>query len=967
MTRRGFLLTTGLLTCALAGCGGGASNNDSGGGSGGGGVAPGVVPQLSSIVPSGATVGTSGINLVVNGAQFQPGATVEWNGSALASVWMSGTEMTATVPASDVASVGRANVTIANPGPSGGTSGRLTFTIYPAPAASVWVRTVPGITAPQDIVWDATHQSLYVSVSSSDPVAPNSVVAISPLTGTAGTSVQAGNNPHLLSISSDSSYLWVGLDGDNSVQRILLPGLTKDISFQLPLFSGTPQQAVSLQAAPVSPHTVGLVAGNWTNSPPGEGVYVYDDASQRGTSVSGFSASGPEIDWIQWGASDSTIYGNEYDIPNPKGTATLSVNSSGVTFQSYNGANVGPVVGAQYDSGTGLIYSRWNAFNPVNGSLVATLNLPSPGESACTADSSAGRYYCFVQYSDGGTDVSLFELWVFDLKAYGLLNRVYFGVSSGTPLSQITGQPAKLVRWGNAGLALITTTAPYEGSGGVFLLDGVAINPGSPDTSSGTPVNSYSWLTSITPQSAVSGSGDVAVTINGNNFTPDSTACWNCTYSQVRNLATTYVNPQQLNTTIPANLVGSPGPIPINVYDTNSNLFSTDALTFTVGPTSSGSTQVTPINLSGLAMAWDAASQFLYVGTADYDGEYPNSIVAINPASGAVVSSQSVGDDPDLLSVGATGEYIYAAFAGATTMTQVQLPGLGSPLTWPLNNPSSSAVYWAGDMRAAPVSPHTTAAALLNFGLQPDETGGVVIYDDNVERPNFAPGWGDGDIPNAMYDTLAWSSSDQVLASACSAGCLSLEPLGQLYELQVTQSGAAFVAGGTAPFNSSSGEIHSDFGTGLIYSDDGNVADPTTQAIVGTYNASGLVAPDSSLNRTFILGQTSGQYNTSNFTIQSFDEKAYAPVSSITLNNLLGTPIQLVRCGTSGLALLTLTQAGGSQGMLYLIQDSTFVSGARKSEFRASGPWERVQRRWKPVSRADIVKRVQRREFVGRP
>src|SRR5215472_11518646 len=54
------------------------------------------------------------------------------------------------------------------------------------------------------------------------------------------------------------------------------------------------------------------------------------------------------------------------------------------------------------------------------------------------------------------------------------------------------------------------------------------------------------------------------------------------------------------------------------------------------------------------------------------------------------------------------------------------------------------------------------------------------------------------------------------------------------------------------------GQIHSDFATGLIYSDEGKVADPTTQAIVGTYNASGLVAPDSSLNRVFILGQTTG-------------------------------------------------------------------------------------------------------------
>jgi len=242
-----------------------------------------------------------------------------------------------------------------------------------------------------------------------------------------------------------------------------------------------------------------------------------------------------------------------------------------------------------------------------------------------------------------------------------------------------------------------------------------------------------------------------------------------------------------------------------------------------------------------------------------------------------------------------------------------------------------------------------------------------VIFDDNLERPNFVPGFGPS--PN-IYDTLAWGSLDQILTAACSGGCLSNTPVSPLYEFQITQPGAALVATGTAAFNT--GELHSDFGTGLIYSDDGKVADPSTQAIVGTYNASGLVAPDSSLNRVFILGQTAAQANTSNFTIDSFDEKAYTFVSSITLENLLGSPIELVRWGNSGLAVLTINQGGnGSRGMLYLVQDTTFVNNAQRvvpsaNSVRSvvsslSKPQELVQRRWKRVSKADIVKMVQAR------
>lgn len=284
-------------------------------------------------------------------------------------------------------------------------------------------------------------------------------------------------------------------------------------------------------------------------------------------------------------------------------------------------------------------------------------------------------------------------------------------------------------------------------------------------------------------------------------------------------------------------------------------------------------------------------------------------------------------------------------------MTQLQLPGLGSPLTWPLRNPLSSEVYYAGDMKAAPVSPDTTALTLFDLNSNPWEIGGVVIFDDNVERPDFAQF-----NPSYLYDTVAWGSSDEILTA-------SQVPLSIF---QITPSGVASTAIGPGSFNNGD-PVHSDFGTGLIYSDDGNVADPSTQAIVGTYNASGLVAPDSSLDRVFILGQTAAQADTSSYTIDSFDEKAYTPVSSITLDNLLGTPIELVRWGASGLAALTMNQDGGPPGMLYLVQDSTFVSDGAKAVSPISQARELVQLRWKRISKADILKMVQARRATKLP
>ena len=158
-------------------------------------------------------------------------------------------------------------------------------------------------------------------------------------------------------------------------------------------------------------------------------------------------------------------------------------------------------------------------------------------------------------------------------------------------------------------------------------------------------------------------------------------------------------------------------------------------------------------------------------------------------------------------------------------------------------------------------------------------------------------------------------------------------------------------------FNECGGELHSDFGTGLVYSDCGNVADPTTLATVGTYNASGLLVPDSSLNRVFILGQTSAQANTSNYTIESFDQKAYTPISSITLNDVQGFPWAFSRWGASGLAVLMETDMTSSvPGMLYLIQNSTFVSNDSAAVVGPSKQQESVQQRWKPITRRDLLK-----------
>jgi hypothetical protein len=894
------------------------------------------------------------------GSNFDDSVSIQWNGTALTTECVddnlvptscsSSAALMATVPTADFTAAGTAKVTLSNPATaasSGGTSNPLSFTITQPPVGSTWVRTVSGITAPNYLVSDATLGKIYVSVSSTDATNPNTIAVIDPVAGSS-TFVPAGSNPDLLSVSSDGSYLWAGLDGSNAVQRFLMPALSKDISFPVPLDPyGRAQQAVTLLAAPASPHTVGLIAGNWEDSPTGDGVYVFDDATQRPNYVP--LEGGALIDWMQWGADDTTLYGDQYTTIDAGGIATLAVNSSGVTLTSYGGGLLLQPTITQYDPSNGLLYSYGGAYDPVKLSLVGSFDLPETSAEACTADSGVGRYYC----------VTPFELWVFDLNSYALLNRAYLGTTAGSSQSSVSGAPSWLVRWGNAGLAVVTTERPYDGNGGVFLIDGAAVNPNvAPDTTGGSGNGSYAWLSSLTPASATVASGDVQVTINGTGFSPDSTACWNCNYLQFRYLPTAYVSSTQLNVTIPVASVSSTEPLEISVFDQGSNLFSSNALTFTV-LSPSGTTQVNPVNLCGLGMAWDQNSQLLYVGTADYDGAYPNAVVAVDPTTAAIVKSQTVESDPLFLSDSANGEYLYVAYDEATNLTQLTLPALSTASTAPLRG-ALGETWLPGDLKAAPQDPDIAAATLIIPNWMPEALGGVAIFDDGTPLPDAAPGWTQGQTVPALYDTLAWSASDQLLTSAPSEW--DDENSGPLYQLQVNSAGVAYQGEGTTAFETGGGYIHSDFGTGLIYSDGGVVADPNTGAIVGNYGASGLVAPDSSLNRVFILGQTTAQAGTDDFTIESFDEKSFAPVSSITLNNVSGSPIVFARWGTTGLAVLT---SGGlpdiienGLGMLYIVQDAQFVSSAQASGTAQAAAKEPVQRRWKRMTTREMLEQA---------
>jgi hypothetical protein len=85
-------------------------------------------PSLTGVSPSSAKLGAANTTIAVSGKGLVKGAVVEWNGTALATTWVSLNELTAVVPASLLTSPGAAKVTVADPNKIA-VAGSETFTV----------------------------------------------------------------------------------------------------------------------------------------------------------------------------------------------------------------------------------------------------------------------------------------------------------------------------------------------------------------------------------------------------------------------------------------------------------------------------------------------------------------------------------------------------------------------------------------------------------------------------------------------------------------------------------------------------------------------------------------------------------------------------------------------------------------------------------------------------------------------
>jgi trimeric autotransporter adhesin len=515
-------------------------------------------PTASSISPNLVQAGSAAFTLTVNGTGFNTATTVNLGNTALTTTYVSPTQVTASVSASEIANYGWAPVTVSNPAPGGGASAVIPLTIYN-------LVNVPA----NSILFDPYGQSVYATIpSSATDITGNSVVAINPYTGAVGTPVAVGSQPTVMAETTDGDYLYIGLSGANSLAKYNL--LTQSLTATIPITvtgntTSSGDYATWLAAMPGTDDTLAI---NF----PGEGgtFGIFDINGSTGSFRTNFAAIYNGINPVF--ASPTELYA--YDsVTSGAEFYRYSINANGLTLIDGTTLEGLGGYGGEFQFENGLVYGLGGGIiNPSTTppSQVQTLPLIDFYGSGVAgygdglaSDPSLNKDFLMLENLAG---TSAYGLVRYDLSTYLPEAVLEMPVSVSGVDSIWTMQ-----RFGQDGLALLS----YNSIGGtapvveMMLLRGPFVAPQELSTSTAAV------LTSGSASTITHGSGNIMLTLIGSNFLPGVAVTWNGNYR-----TTNVVSATQVTVAIPASDLSAAGTA--KVVATNPGAPASNGLTITI-------------------------------------------------------------------------------------------------------------------------------------------------------------------------------------------------------------------------------------------------------------------------------------------------------------------------------------------------------------------------------------------------
>ncbi len=653
-------------------------------------------PVITSLSPSSATAGGSSFTLTVNGTGFLAGATVQWNGAGLSTTFVSGTQLTASVSAGLIASVGTASVTAINTGGSASTA--ATFTINPpTPTISSLSPTsataggaqftltvngtgfLPGAT----VQWNGTGLSTTV-LSGTQLTATVPAALIASVTTASVTAINAGG-----SASTAATF------------TITPPTPTISSLSPTSATAGGAQFTLTVNGT-------GFLAGatvQWN----GAGITTtFVSATQLTATVpAGLIASvaSASITAINSGGTASTAVTFPINPPTPTITSLspTSATAGGSTFTlTVNGTGFLSGAVVQWN-GTGLTTTFVNG-TQLTASVPANL-IAAVSSANITAVNSGGSPSTAVPFAINPPTPTITSLSPASATAGGA--QFTLTVNGTGFLSGAT------VQWNGAGIATtfvsatqLTAVVPANLIASFGTASITAINTGgSASTAATFTINPPTpTITSLSPTSATAGGAQFTLTVNGTNFLTGATVQWNGA-----GIATTFVSATQLTATVPANLIASVASASITAINTGGSA-STPA-TFAINPptptitslsptsaTAGGSAFTLTVNgtgfLSGATVQWNSAGlSTTFVSATQLTASVPANLIA-SVASASIMAINSGGTAST-----ATSFPINPPTPTITSLNPTSVTAGGSAFTLTVNGTgflSGATVQWNG-------------------------------------------------------------------------------------------------------------------------------------------------------------------------------------------------------------------------------------------------------------------------------
>lgn len=308
------------------------------------------------------------------------------------------------------------------------------------------------------------------------------------------------------------------------------------------------------------------------------------------------------------------------------------------------------------------------------------------------------------------------------------------------------------------------------------------------------------------------------------------------------------------------------------------------------------------INLIANDVVVDPTTQVLYASVPSRAGLNGNSITPINGSTGAAGTPVFIGSEPGRMAISDNGQFIYALLDGAASIRRFNVASQTASVQFSLGLDSRGTIVSPRGIEVQPGNPGTVAISSFdsNFGLS------IFICDDGVPRGSPL-----GGFPSDL--SLSFKTTDPSrLYGLSSAGLMrmSITPTGAVVLNTSSVSGGGLVK----------------YDDGRIYTSSGQVLDPDTGALLGTFTGTNLnsttqFVSDSIVKRIYYLTSPFvNETETTTLTLRVFDEQTFTAIGTLDIPNVLGRPTRIVRWGSNGLAFTT---AGGQ---LYTIQTTLIPS-----------------------------------------